>query len=248
MISVALPAWNSRKIAWLCMESLCRQQKPNDEWELIIFEEKHSGQLGEKYFRSYENRLSCSRLVYLTSDEKIPLPQKWVTIANETSEESIAYLMCAADNYYHQFMLRDTEAAIREADWCIMTKGYFYDFSLDEVCEYNYTGLVGLHMAAKTDMVKQFEKSSIERGIDGWFSKQMMSVAHDRGLLLKCFIDGSDHWQGTVCTNGYNNISLGRGNLLRTYKAPFYQTETKLKDIVPKDVYLRMKKLCLEFQ
>jgi len=56
-LSVALPVWNSKRIAWLPMESLCRQLKPSCGWELIIFEEVHGEQLGEDFFRAYEERL-----------------------------------------------------------------------------------------------------------------------------------------------------------------------------------------------
>jgi hypothetical protein len=143
-------------------------------------------------------------------------------------------------------MLRDTESSIKEADWCVMVKGYFYDFSLDEVVYYQYNGIVGLHMAAKTDMVRHFEMSNIERGVDTWFSNQMMKIAHDKGLLLRCFIDGSEHYKGTVCTNGYNNISLGRKTFLKEYKHPFYKTNVKLNEIVPLDIYERM--LCQRYQ
>jgi len=244
MISVALPVWNSKRIAWLPMESLCRQIKPENGWELIIFEESHSEQLGEEFFMDYEKKLKevgCERVKYITSRKKYPLPQKWVKIAKETSELSEAFLMCAADNYYHKWMLCDTEKAIKEADWCLMTKGFFYDFSLNKVVYYNYTGLVGLHMAANTRMVKKFSRSNIERGVDGWFSNQMIKVAHDEGILLKCFIDGTEHWKHTICTNGLNNISKGRISYLKKEKHPFYKTDVKLSDIVPDDICVKLK-------
>jgi len=245
MLTVALPVWNSKDIAWLCMESLCNQIKPESDWELIVFEEKHHNALGKTWFEEYLCRLKgCKRVLYLTSDDKVPLPQKWVEIAQASSWDSEAFLMCAADNYYHQWMLRDVEAAIKEADWCLMTKGFFYDFNMDRVFYYQYNGIVGLHMAAKTHMVRKFEKDDRDRGVDSWFSQQMMKVAHDSGVLLKCFIDGTEHFKHTVCTNGYNNISTGRVNLFKTYTHPFYPTDVKLDEIVPEDVYSRMKTLC----
>jgi hypothetical protein len=231
------------------MESLCRQLQPANGWELIVFEEEHDEALGRELFESYGGRLrdaGCERLVYMSCADKVPLPQKWVKIAKKSSRQSTAFLMCAADNYYHKWMLQDTEAAIKEADWCIMTKGFFYDFNLDETFYYHYNGIVGLHMAARTDVVRHFEKSDLDRGIDSWFSQQMLKQSHDRGLLLRCFIDGSEHYKGTVCTNGYNNISSGRVNLLREYKHPFYKTEVKLSDIVPEDIYNKM--ICLKSQ
>jgi hypothetical protein len=242
-LSVALPVWNSKKIAWLPMESLCRQLKPTCGWELVIFEESHSEQLGEEFFRGYEERLKevgCERMHYMTSQTKYPLPQKWVMISQETDVCSRGFIMCAADNHYHQWMLQDMEEAIKVADWCLITKGYFYDFNLDKVIKYSYPGLVGLFMTASTPMVRKFEKSNLERGVDGWFCEQMKKQAHGQGVNLRCFIDGSDHWQHQVNTNGLNNISTGRVVSLEREKHPFYKTDTKLQDIVPEDIYRRM--------
>lgn len=243
MISVALPVWNSRRIAWLSMESLCRQIKPSDKWELVIFKDGPDI-LGEEFFRSYEDRLSsvgCSRLNYIYSNARFSLPQKWVRIAKETNTESKAFIMCAADNYYHRWMLQDAENAIQQADWCIMPKGYFYDFSMDLVRFYHYNGIVGLTMVANTSMVRQFEISNLDRGVDGWFSQQMLKIAHDKGELLRCFMDGTEHYKEMLCTNGLNNISTGRIRFLKDVVHPFYETDTKLENIVPADICERLR-------
>ncbi len=58
--TVALPVWNSKDIAWLCMESLCNQIV-DFKWELLVFEEKHDRQLGRSFFEGYQSRLpGCS--------------------------------------------------------------------------------------------------------------------------------------------------------------------------------------------
>jgi len=241
MISVALPVFNSRRIAWLPMESLCRQVNTFD-WELIIYEDGLY-RIGGTFFMSYEARLKeagCVRVHYIGDNNRIPLPQKWVRIAKETSPESKAFVMCASDNYYHKWMVQDARIAIEQADWCIMPKGFFYDFTLNKVRFYHYNGLVGLTMVANTSMVRQFESSDLERGIDGWFSEQMRKIAHNNGGLLRCFMDGSDHYEGMLCTNGLNNISYGRVKYLELCLHPFYKTDVTLQEIVPEDIYLKL--------
>ena len=233
--TVALPIWNSCGIAWLCLESLCRQYKPEDDWELIVFEEQHVTMVGEEYIRSYEERLKevgCVKVKYLTSTIRHPLSQKWIKIALASDETSEYFVLCAADNYYHPWMLLDFEKYIKEADWCIMTKGYFYDFLLDKVIKYDVILTVGLHMAARTSKVRDFPMDEKWSGVDTWFSQRMTPV------MLR--MDDSDHWKNTVCTNGMNNISKGRWKFFENILPPFYETETRLKEIVPEDIYVRM--------
>lgn len=262
--TVALPIWNSKEIAWLCLESLCRQNKPENGWELIVFEEVHPTAVGESFIRSYEERLrgvGCEKINYMTTYERLPLSQKWVYIAKAAVDDSKYFCLCAADNYYHPWMLQDAEKQIGEADWCVQTRGYFYDFSLDLVTEYFYPvmgigkeviinskpfvvgPLVGLQMYASTPMVKRFPLVDVWRGVDSWFSIQMQiySIAKNgKDGFLKCFVDGSDHHENTLCTNGYNNISTGRVNFFKEMRKPFYATEKKLEEIVPEDIYKRI--------
>ena len=195
--------------------------------------------VGEEYIRSYEERLKevgCVKIKYLTSTIRHPLSQKWVKIALASEETSEYFVLCAADNYYHPWMLLDFEKYIKEADWCIMTKGYFYDFVLDKVIMYDKKFLtVGLQMAARTEKVRLFPMDEKWSGVDTWFSLRMAPV------MMK--IDNTDHWHHTVCTNGLNNISTGRWKFFENPIEPFYKTDTKLNEIVPQDIYERMKGL-----
>lgn len=236
--TVALPVWNSCGIVWLCLESLCRQNKPDDDWELIVFEEQHMTMVGEDYIRSYEERLrkaGCVKIKYLTSDIRHPLSQKWVKIALASEETSEYFVLCAADNYYHPWMLQDFEKYIKSAEWCIMTKGYFYDFLLDKVIRYDVRLTVGLQMAASTPKVRQFPMDEKWSGVDTWFSQRIAPT--------KVNIDDTDHWKHTVCTNGMNNISKGRWKYFDNVIPPFHETKTKLNEIVPGDIYKRMKEI-----
>lgn len=259
--TVALPLYNMNSIVWLCLESLCRQNKPEKGWELIVFEELHLTAVGESFIRRYEERLcevGCERIVYLTDKERLPLSHKWILISKAAAETSKYYCLCAGDNYYHPWMLQDAEINIEQAEWCVQTKGYFYDFSLGKVVLYSYPvinynrslihndhpvllgAFVGLQMTALTDWVRNFPMEEKHRGVDTWFSQrmQMESIRRKgREYSLVCFVDGSDHFENTLCTNGLNNISTGRINFFKEERLPFYKTDKKLEQIVPEDIY-----------
>jgi hypothetical protein len=241
--TVALPVWNSKKIVWLCLESLCRQVKPNDGWELIVFEEDHPGKVGEEYIRSYESRLKevgCERLTFLTSAKKFPLSQKWVLMANASSITSRYFCLCGADDYYHKHLLTESEAAITQADWCLTTKGFFYDFNRDKVIQYDINTLTGLHMTGKTMMARMLPMETVNQGVDGWFSKNLVRIGRKYNGKLTCYMSFSDEWKHILCTNGLNNISKNRYKYFDKVQFPFYETDVKLQDIVPEDIYIRL--------
>jgi hypothetical protein len=242
--TVALPVWNSKAIAWLCMESLCRQFPPRDEWELIVFEEHHEEALGYKFFDGYRKRLDaagCVKYGFMYANSKYSLSEKWVMIAKNASETSEYFCLCAADNYYSPYMLRDAEENIREAEWSVTPKGYFYDLKLDKIVRYELPGITGLQMTARTSMVISFPAEKINKGVDTWFSRQMGS---------KATIFYGNHWQNILCTNGLNNISTERQQLIRKCQSPFHETRMKLERIVPEDISKRLKILsrCLRSQ
>lgn len=229
-----MPVYNSVAIAWLCMESLCRQNKPVEGWELIIYEEMHLTMLGESFFRKYEDKLKavgCEKIVYLTSMEWVPLSQKWVHIARAASATSEYYCMCATDNYYQPNMLIESEKAIEEGDWNIVVKGYFYDFFMDKVVYYDLHSIMGLQMTASTKRVREFPMDVRRRGVDTWVASQFKN---------KVNIIESEGWNHILCTNGLNNISDYRWQLIEKEEAPFYHTDTKMIDIIPGAICVRL--------
>jgi hypothetical protein len=245
MLTVALPVWRSKNIAWLCMESLCRMHKPKSEWELIVFEEKHEEQLGSDFFSLYYERLKevgCIRNEYLTSIKKYPLSQKWVMIANQASLSSDVFCLCAADNYYSSYMLIEAAKYIKIADWVVTPRGYFYDFNLDKVMRFEWYSNVGLQMFAKTEKVRNFSLDVVNKGVDMWFAEKISP--HGANTL----IIESDHWKRVLCTNGLNTISTERVEFFNDPQPPFYDTKLKLEDIVHDDIYYKLKKLCRKLQ
>jgi hypothetical protein len=245
MITVALPVWKSKDIAWLCMESLCRMHQPKSEWELIVFEEEHDEKLGAQFFESYYERMrdiGCRIIKMKTSIIKYPLSQKWIIMANMADKDSNVFCLCACDNYYSPYMLIDAEKYIKEADWCIFPRGYFYDFRLNKVLKYvNYSN-IGLQMFAKTDKVRNFPMDSLNKIVDTWVANHISPNGNNMMMI------NSDHWKHILCTNGMNTISIERNDFFEDPQPPYFETEAKLSDIVPEDIAIKLKELCLKLQ
>ena len=230
--TVALPVYNSQQILWLCLESLCRQNPPVNEWELIVFEERHATQCGDQYIRKYLERLQaigCKKYTYLTSTDRISLPQKWARIARKAHEDSEYFCLCAADNFYHPWLLVDSEQAVKKCDWFITTKGYFYDLRLKKMILYDYRGRIGLQMTASTPLTRDLPTATLSRGVDGWFFKNLKPK--------KIILDPSDHWEKTLWTNGCNNISKARHKFFINPRSVYKPTNQILNNVVPDDIY-----------
>ena len=225
MITVALPVYNSKHIAWLCMESLARQ-KNIVPWELIVHEEKHSEQLGESFFKSY-SLSGCKRIIYCENRKKISLSEKWHDIARMSDHRSKMFCLCAADNYYHPFMIADADRAYKKGyDWFYTTKGYIYDFNTGSVALYDRPDCsTGLQMYLSTKLARKIPRIPRERIIDLWIYR---TVKPDKPKK-----DSSNHWKETLWTHGFGNISQSRGDLLNPIQPPFYRTDKRLGDIIP---------------
>ena len=101
-LTAALPTWENKNIIWLQLESLCRQETEYN-WELIVCEEQTKNMLGKNALMEFHPRLAkagCKQIKYIPLQNKIPLSQKWVKIANEAEGDSFA--LCASDDYSPQ--------------------------------------------------------------------------------------------------------------------------------------------------
>ncbi len=240
MITVGLPVYNMKEIAWLVMESLCRQQT-SDPWELIIFEEEHKGACGDKFFNGYKGRLTdagCVRLTYMTAKEKKPLSYKWIEIAKKADIESKMFCICGADNYYQRFMVQDAADAYNEGhDWVTTRVGYFYNLLSDRMVKFDISGNphanTGLQMAVSTNLIRNIPYAEKHKLIDNWMFNSCKPKR--KKALMKNF--------DSLATHGYNNISKNRGKMIDKHMPPFYKTAVRPADILPEDVEIRLRKL-----
>lgn len=229
-LSVALPIWNSKKIAWLALESLCNQ-RCNFEWELLIMEEQID-EFGLEEVSKFTKRLKsagCVSLRYFALEYRIPLSQKWKLLAKKVSGSSEVFLLQAADCYSDPFRLSRSLGKAKEGyDWIQNRRGFYYSLHYKNLILFDQSSFgpgckTGLNMAVSTGLLDRLQDSFTQTGVDNWFFK---SVNPKKICWLEEIPEGVD-------TDGLNNISYSRLHNFYNPKPPFNKTEVKLPDIVP---------------
>lgn len=247
ILTVALPLWKARDIAWLALESLCNQRDITFHWELIVLEEEEHN-FGHERLEEYKQRLhavGCTRIIHLSLGKWMPLPQKWKHIQGRASESSEYFLLQAADCYAHPWRLVDTVHLFdMGADWVNASKGIFYHIGEDRALAFdsNYPGYPtkqGLNMACRMRLLDNYPDDHRRSGVDGF-------------LWLLCLKNkGSDlvtkwtpnHWQTGFDTHGLNNISAGRQGYFDSVDPPFFKLDENFERYIPSYVMERLRSL-----
>jgi hypothetical protein len=230
MITVALPIWNSKEIAWLPIEGLCRQEVSED-WELLIVEEKHETQTGAAFFESYWDRLKeagCVRLVYIELEYWVNLPKKWQMMANKAAGD--VFCLQAADCYPDSKRLSRAREGLKNAHWTQDEKGHFYRVGMDRLIQWVQpkTGpfRTGLNMALRTDLIKDLPDVNLNRGIDHWMLSHI-----DKKVKTVIHTNPGDF--GSLDVDGVNNISTTRAVYFSRIIEPFEKPKLTLDEIMP---------------
>jgi len=234
-LTVALPVYNSKEIAWVALESLSNQIDINFNWELIVYEEKHKNSVFPEILDHYIEKLkqiNCSRIVFITNTEHILLIDKWISIANNVSSTSSCFILHAADCYSPKNRLQVSYQKIvnEDYDWYDQSKGYFYSFISDRVFLYDYKGLTNLNMALKPNYVKTLPKSELKKGIDGYIYNWSITTCKRSGKNFRRYFD-DELYQDSIDTHGFNNISISRENYFTTKPAIFSETNLTYLDL-----------------
>jgi hypothetical protein len=216
-LTVALPIYNSKKIAWLALESLSNQINITFDWELIVYEENHENSIFSDIIDEYIDRfkkLNCKRVLFITRDDKVNLISKWMTMGLESSPSSKVYMLHAADCYSPKERLKITyEKIVKENyDWYDQRKGYFYSFLSDKIFLYNYEGLTNLNMGLNIEYIKTLPYSDINKGIDGYIFNH---IKKSKKIKVKKYTD-QNLYSDSIDTHGLNNISLSRETYFST--------------------------------
>lgn len=266
-LTCGLPLYRSGEIAWLALESLCRQQSVDFEWELIICEEVReyrtppstTDAIKAVGILEYVERLSdagCSRILYEPLGEWIPLSDKWVKIASIADSEG--FLLVASDCYSHPLRLATSKRLFDECnEWIQTPVGAFYDIMEESISIFDH-GLAkkssipghrihpcALNMGLRTEIIKCAPKAGKMKSVDSWM------YGHARKSLSRhpiVGIDKSTDWMRGVDTHGYNNISLSRGRLLASadsapkppFRLPVSGEPSSIVDAVPDDIAQRL--------
>ena len=244
VLTVALPLYRSRKIAWLALESLGAQVHPGCAWELIICEESNADEMGQDGVFAYRDRLrvaGCESIAYFPQSSKLSLPNKWRKMAQEARGEG--FVLHAGDCYSQPHRLVETLALLRVgAEWIDSPHGYFYDIPSATLGVFDVVGrrhrhVLGLDMCVRTELIADMPESEQERGIDSLLLAN--AVAH-KGSLLRTRRLESDTWRAGLNTTGENHISLTRargmgigGEPERPYRSLGVGDARTLREILP---------------
>jgi len=250
-LTYALPMYRAKNIGWLALESLCRQENVDFEWELIIYEESQQS-MGESRVLEYQERLEqagCTRLKYVALPKWIPLSQKWINIAKLADSEG--FLLAGCDDYAPPNRLSETKAMFDTgAEWTHVPVGLFYDIANDNfgVFDYNLADHVcGLDKAGRTDIIKRSlpDASTRTHSVDGWVYDQIVSYL---GRSPHTQMNTSADWRRGVFTDGLNNICKARRDLYGVdITVPFRRLHDdepqSLEEVVPEDVVRSLRKV-----
>ena len=242
-MTVAMPCYNGKKIGWLSMESLCRQENVNFHWELIVCEEEHINMLGMDFFNRYKDRLAkvgCVSVKYLALKEWVNLPTKWKVIGKEMHQNSKIFVLKAVDCYSQPNRLRETHDQFKEKDldWLDYDKGYFYSFEHDKTIMYNGGAKTNLDMAMNARHARRLPMMQRNKGIDG----AIYNFIKTRCKVMKKFTIKGNRGAG-VDTDGYNNISKKRVSFYDSIRCPFVASDKQIEEILPSDIVERIKKM-----
>lgn len=253
LVSVGLPFFRSKYIGWLALESLCRQENIDFEWELVIIEELTEEFMGEEEINKYKDRLAaagCKSLRYIGLDKWVPLSVKLKRLIGEFSNTEIA--IWNPDDYYAPSgLLKKAKDALYGTDfeWFCIPKTIFYNIANGSTMLYevNYkkrwddsTG-----RAFKTKILKEATEHFDKRkhGCDG-----MVHVAYRKTLKRepKIFFDPSDEWKRGLNTKGLNNICLWQINEFKKIKSPFSKCVINIREFIPIDILTKLEE-CKKF-
>ena len=249
-MTCAMPLYKSKRIAWLALESLCRQERVSFEWELIVLEEEDEEALGEQALRSYEKRLArvgCTAVRYASLKSWAALPIKW-KIMGENARGRL-FALVAGDNYINPNFMNETKIIAEAApfDWIQTPEAYFYDIRSEAIGVFShdlyldgYAHPCAVDMVIKTELVKSLPADPLRLNrVDGWLFSQATAK---KGSPLTIGLNKSESWRKGLYTDGANNISKSRGlrytreSAEPPFRKPLNEEASDIYDIVPADI------------
>lgn len=248
-LSVILPMFRAKYIAWLALESLARQRSVDFEWELIIAEEANDETLGYDEIMKYKERLEscgCVRVRYTGLNKWIPLGKKIALCLDYCDLDSEVYVPTPADYYSAPLRLATTYKAFQEneIDWFKTSRTIYYDI---------VSGITALHdisgtnrydcadMARSLEFRKYLAGDGPVRGVDGWFYANYVRIAREVFKReLRVFADTSDNWKYAMNTDGLNSISTDRVERMKDGRSCFCSCPVDVRKTIPSDILSRL--------
>jgi len=220
-LTVALPAFNAKKIIWLALESLKNQIELDFGWELIVWEE---GGASLEIVKSFCGQLPlCQKMKYRNVPKRLPLMYKWYGIARDADLNSKIYVMQAADDYSPKKRLKIHHEHFSENPECVFSTqedGLFYNLSTDQTIIYHCPGRhINLNMAYLIEDFKKVPFCNQKAGIDTYIRRKMDGIR--QGIVLHDHQIDPDNWKYGICTDGANTISIARNKYYDHITRPF---------------------------
>ena len=239
MITVALPVYKRKPIAWVALESLSKQMT-SQPWELIVCEEIHDGQCGRDYFFDYSDRLGqagCKNIQYIELSAWVNLPEKYRIMAQQANGE--LFLLQASDSWSDPGRLERTWKTLQEYDWTNDTKTHFFEIGTGRMIMFDLSlhkakaNAVGIACGMKTEIIRTLPQSDYVSGIDGF----MYQHFHEQGAK---FCKETRLFKNLEF-QGINNIIAHRSIFYDDVKHPYCSAQLTAADILPGDVIERLK-------
>lgn len=245
-MTVAIPMFNSKHIAWLPLESICRQQGINFQWELIVVEEQNGQHFGEQAVLEYTpriKRVGCRRTRYISLDKWLPLAQKWRIAGRKSDKNSICFVMHDSDDYSYPTRFANTMKFIRKGyDWVHCRNGLFYHIWMGKSLIYDGTKqLTGMFKALNTKYARRLPVSDRKRRVDAWMKESAEAI---KGKPLKMAFDQTNGWKHGLLTDGLNTISKSRYKFYdgrEMHRAFSANKSIKLNKTIPSDVMEKLR-------
>jgi len=257
--TVTLPLFRAHYIAWLALESLCRQQDITFEWELVIAEELNDETFGIDRIKDYRKRLQdvgCVRLEYIPLDNWISLGIKHKMIAEHTSPSSGLFFKSAADIYSAPQRLQriyDLWKEHPEGDWFIPVTAINYDIKTGQAIVRDpakmllpgtrVNDIAGLAIRGELfrEAITSFG-SSVNQAIRMTDTEAWNFCNSAKGDDLIVIRELSDMWRYGLNTTGLNNISDRTHLFIQPNKNPLIiPYPYDLSETIPHDILDRLK-------
>jgi len=243
-VTVGLPLYRAKHIAWLALESLARQYHPGFDWELIIAEEQDELMFGESVVLEYAERLQqagCCSLRYIPLADWIPLSEKWILLAKESSNDSEVFVIQAADCYsgHNRLKINKNNIIDKDNDWTQYYVHFLYSISakkaliVDERKIRRPNGVkLGADMATRTHLVRSIPPKKKFSGIDRW----LFNGCRARSTRpFRVYYDDTDAWKYSLNVHGLNNISKRDVHFKRP-RRPYESSPVRVVDHIPEDI------------
>ena len=259
-MTVGLPLYRGADIAWLALDGLCRQARPDVPWELIVSEEVDAEPLGVDELAEWAphlQRVGCSRVAYDPVDAWIPLSLKWRRIGATAHLESTIFLLQGGDDAPDPERLVQAHRAfseVPELDWLHYPRGYFYDIGVGTLGVFDQSNDPAyakngvrtlLSMATRTEWMRRLPDETVRQGVDGWILHSIQRLKGDAPLALACA--SPDLGQSALYTDGANTLSQHRAGMILGSQGPFHPVvNLTLEDIVPVNVAVELRDMRMQ--